>query len=39
MIFVAPGEIVLRGKVSNKYIGMDSKGNLLTYVSMKDVKD
>jgi len=34
MISVAPGEIVLRGEVSNRYIGMDSKGNLLTYSSL-----
>ena len=37
MISVAPGEIVLRGEVSNRYIGMDSHGNLLTYVSINDV--
>lgn len=39
MISVAPGEIVLRGEVSNRYIGMDSNGNLLTYVSINDVSD
>ena len=38
MIFVAPGEIVLR-EVSNRYVGMDSHGNLLTYVSVNDVND
>ena len=39
MMSVAPGEIVLRGEVSNRYIGMDSHGNLLTYVSINDVTD
>lgn len=38
MISVAPGEIVLRGEVSNRYIGMDSNGNLLTYVSIWNVR-
>ncbi|KAL9961482.1 hypothetical protein ACROYT_G030429 [Oculina patagonica] len=36
MISVAPGEIVLRGEVSNRYIGMDSNGNLLTYSSLME---
>ena len=39
MASVAPGEIVLRGEVSNRYVGMDSHGNLLTYVSINDVID
>ena len=39
MISVAPGEIVLRGEESNRYVGMDSHGNLLTYVSINDVID
>ena len=30
---VAPGEIVLRGESANRYIGMDSNGNLIAYVS------
>lgn len=33
MASVAPGEVVIRGEVSNKYIGMDSNGNIVTYVS------
>jgi len=33
---VAPGEIVLRGEVSNRYIGMDIHGNLLTYSSLME---
>lgn len=39
MASVAPGEIVLRGEESNRFIGMDSDGNLLTYVSINDVSD
>ena len=39
MTSVAPGEIVLRGKESNRYIGMNSDGNLLTYVSINDGND
>ena len=33
MISVAPGEIVFRGQSANRYIGMDSDGNLFTHVS------
>ena len=33
MMSVGQGEIVLRGEAANKYIGMDSDGNLGTYVS------
>lgn len=33
MISVGQGEIVLRGEAANRYIGMDSHGNLGTYVS------
>ena len=39
MTSVAPGEIVLRGEESNRYIGMDSHGNLLTYVGVKNITD
>ncbi|XP_022808940.1 fibroblast growth factor 1-like [Stylophora pistillata] len=34
MASVAPGEVVFRGEVSNKYIGMDSNGNIVTYNSL-----
>ena len=34
MISVAQEGTVFRGKSANKYIGMDSDGNLLTYVSI-----
>ena len=33
MMSVAPGEIVLRGELANRYIGMDNNGNLIAYVS------
>ena len=33
MMSVGQGEIVLRGEAANRYIGMDSDGNLGTYVS------
>lgn len=36
MASVAPGEIVLRGEESNRFIGMDSDGNLLTYSSLME---
>nr|XP_058949166.1 fibroblast growth factor 1-like [Pocillopora verrucosa] len=34
MASVGPGEVVIRGEVSNKYIGMDSNGNIVTYNSL-----
>ena len=41
MASVAPGEIMLRGEVSNRYVAVDSHGNLITYmyVSVSDVND
>jgi len=36
MISVAPGEIVFRGQSANRYIGMDSDGNLFTHSSLSE---